>query len=197
MHKIFLILERHSVKYQFGSTPDVGCQDRRFTIKKLLHLRHNHNLPTWVLFTDLVKDFNTSNHQLMHAILVKYGFPPKLRSAIARIYKDSTVISIIVIINTSIPFKFCVKQGDIMAPVLFLFVIMDFDETLEKSGSNMISINSNYTVTTNHRDQLTSSPAIPDVPSPREISSNFSVYYTLTMGHFPSHHAENWKSAQP
>ena len=129
---LFLILDRHGVKYQFGSTLGVGCQDGRFTIKKILHIRHNHNLLTWVLLTDLVKYFDTYNHQLMDAILGKYGFPPKLQSAIARMYKDSVVRLIIGKIDTSIPFKVGFKQGDIMAPVLFLFIIIDFYETLEK-----------------------------------------------------------------
>ena len=47
-------------------------------------------------------------------------------------YKDSVVRLIIEKIDTSIPFQVGVKQGDIMAPVLFLFIIMGFSETLER-----------------------------------------------------------------
>ena len=72
--RLFKIIEAHGVRYQFGSTPGVGCQDGIFTIKKMLHLRHNHNLPTWVMFADLVKAFDTSNHVLMINILREYGF---------------------------------------------------------------------------------------------------------------------------
>ena len=68
----------------------------------------------------------------MDAILGKYGCPPKLWSTITRMYKDSEVILIIGKLDTSIPFKVGVKQGDIMAPILFLFIIMDFSETVEK-----------------------------------------------------------------
>ena len=60
--RLFKIIEAHRVRYQFGSTPGVGCQNGSFTIKTMLHLRHNHNLPTWVIFADLVKTFDTSNH---------------------------------------------------------------------------------------------------------------------------------------
>ena len=67
--RLFKIIDKHGVKYQFGSTPGVGCQDGSFTIKTMLHLRHNHNLPTWVLFADLVKAFDTSNHALMDKLL--------------------------------------------------------------------------------------------------------------------------------
>ena len=76
--RLFKIIEKHGVKYQFGSTPGVGCQDGSFTIKTMLHLRRNHNLPTWVLFADLVKAFDTSNHVLMDRLLERYGCPPAL-----------------------------------------------------------------------------------------------------------------------
>ena len=87
----FQVINKHGVKYQFGSTPGVGCKDGTFTIKTLLHLRRNHNLLTWVAFSDLVKAFDTSNHQLMVMILAKYGCPPNLCDTITRMYKDSVV----------------------------------------------------------------------------------------------------------
>ena len=36
--RLFQVTNKHGVKYQFGSTPGVGCQDGTFTIKTLLHL---------------------------------------------------------------------------------------------------------------------------------------------------------------
>ena len=129
---LFVIIRKHGVKYQFGSTPGVGCQDRSFTIKTMLHLRYNHNLPTFIMFADLVKAFDTSNHKLMVKILDKYGSPPKLRSAIRRVYTENKVRLLIGKTDLSIPFEIGVKQGDSVAPVVFLFVVMAFAETLEK-----------------------------------------------------------------
>ena len=120
------------MKYQFGSTPGVGCQDGSFTIKKMLHLQYNHNLPTFVMFADLIKAFETSNHKLMVEILKKYGCPPKLCSAIRRMYTDNNVRLIIGKIDIFIPFKVGVKQRDSVAPLLFLFIMMEFAETIEK-----------------------------------------------------------------
>ena len=74
--RLFKVIKKQGVKYQFGSTPGVGCQYGTFTIKTLLHLLRNHNLPTWVAFADLVKAFDTSNHQFMLMILARYGCPP-------------------------------------------------------------------------------------------------------------------------
>ena len=140
--RLFVIIRKHGVRYQFGSTPRVGCQDGSFTIKTMLHLRHNHNLPTFVMFADLVKAFDTSNHKLMVEILAKYGCPPKLRSAIRRMYSDSKVRLILGDTDISISFEVGVKQGDSVAPVLFLFIMMAFAETLEKewvkSGLHMM-----------------------------------------------------------
>ena len=53
--RLFKIINSHGVKYQFGSSPGVGCQDGLFTLKTALHTRHNQNLPTFVSFVDLVK----------------------------------------------------------------------------------------------------------------------------------------------
>ena len=129
---LFRIIDAHGVKYEFGSMQGVGCQDGSFTINTMLHLRHNHNLPTFVMFADLVKDFDTSNHVLMIRILWRYGCPPKLCSAIERMYSDNKVRLIIGKIDTSIPFEVGVKQGDSVAPVLFLFLMMAFAETIEE-----------------------------------------------------------------
>ena len=136
--RLFQIIKAHGVKYQFGSTPGVGCQDGSFTIKTMLHLQHNHNLPTWVMFADLVKAFDTSNHILLVEILRKYGCPPKLCSSIKRMYSNNKVRSIIGKIDKSIPFEVGVKQGDSVAPVLFLFLMMAFAETVEAEWGQKI-----------------------------------------------------------
>ena len=75
--KLFKIISKCGVKCQFGSTPGVVCQDVTLTIKTILHMRHNHNLPTWVAFAELSKAFDNSNHALLIAILGTYGAPPR------------------------------------------------------------------------------------------------------------------------
>ena len=130
--RLFKVIRKYGVKYQFGLTPGVGCQYGRFKRKIMLHLQYNHNLPTFVMFADLIKAFETSNHKLMVEILKKYGCPPKLCSAIRRMYTDNNVRLIIGKIDIFIPFKVGVKQRDSVAPLLFLFIMMEFAETIEK-----------------------------------------------------------------
>ena len=130
--KILLkIIKKHGVKYQFGSSPGVGCQDGNFTIKTILHTRHNHNLPCYVALVDLVKAFDTVNHVMMLKILERYDAPPKLRSDISRMYQDLKVVLKIGKIEEKMSQTVGVRQGDCMAPVLFLFMVMEFAETLE------------------------------------------------------------------
>ena len=125
------------MKCQFGSTLGVGCQYGKFTIKSLLHLRHNHKLTTWVAFKDLVKYFETPNHTLLISILGKYCIPPRLRSEIKRMYDKSIVKLIIGKMETPIDFKVGVKKGESMAPVLFLFLMINFFETLEDKWTDL------------------------------------------------------------
>ena len=103
-----------------------------FTLKTVLHVRHNHNLPNFAAFVDLVKAFNTVNHGMMIGILKRYGAPPKIRSTIARMYADMKTILKIGKVKAEMKQTIGVRQGDCMAPVLFLFMMMVFAETLEK-----------------------------------------------------------------
>ena len=68
----------------------------------------------------------------MVEILKKYGCPPKLCSAIRRMYTDNKVRLILGNIYISIHLEIGLKQGDSVAPVLFLLIMMAFAETLEK-----------------------------------------------------------------
>ena len=130
--RLFKIIKEHRKKYQCGSSPGVGCQDGTFTIKSLLHMRHNHNLPSYVAFVDLVRAFYTVNHKMMPQILERYRAPPKLRPTISRMYKDLKIVMKIGKVEDKMIQTVGVRQGDCMAPVLFLFVVMAFAETLEK-----------------------------------------------------------------
>ena len=90
--RLFHIINEHVRKYQFGSTPNFGCQYGTFTIKTLLQIRHNHNIPTYEEFFDIVKVFDTVNHDLLIDILERYGAPPKPCSSITRMYTDLKVV---------------------------------------------------------------------------------------------------------
>ena len=68
----------------------------------------------------------------MLKVLDRYGAPPKLRSAISRMYRDLKIVLKIEKIEEKTSQTVGVRQGDCMAPVIFLFMVMAFSETLEK-----------------------------------------------------------------
>ena len=130
--RLFKIVEANGNRFQFGGTPKVGCADGLFTLKTLLNMRRNHNLSTHVAFVDLVKAFDTANHELLIRILKKYGAPPVLCSVVKRLYTDLKVVLKIGKSVREISQEVGVKQGDNMAPVLFLFLMNAFADSLEK-----------------------------------------------------------------
>ena len=128
----FKIAKKHGTRYKFGLTPGMGCQEGSFTLKKNLHTQHNHNLPCWVMFADLVNIFDTVNHELLIIVLSKYGASKKICNAIQKLYKDTSVKLKIGKLTWNIGQLVGVKQGSHMSPALFLCLIMAFAEALEE-----------------------------------------------------------------
>ena len=89
-----------------------------------------------------MKAFNTVSHAMLMIILKRYGVPPKPQSAIVRMYKHPKIVLKIGKAKAEMSQIVGVIQGDCMAPVLFLFMIMAFAETLsiewKDMGINMI-----------------------------------------------------------
>ena len=95
-------------------------------------MRHNHNLPEYVTFVDIVKAFDTVNHDLLMEIFERCGAQPKLISSIIKMYKDPKNVLKIGKIRKYIEQTVGVRQGDWMAPVLSLLLVMEFVEILEE-----------------------------------------------------------------
>ena len=81
---------------------------------------------------------------MMLKVLKRYGAPPKLRSAISRMYQDLKIVLKIGKIVENMSQTVGVSKSDCMAPFLFLFMVMVFAETLEKewikADLNMINL---------------------------------------------------------
>ena len=181
--RLFKIIKQHGVKYQFGSSPGVGCQDGTFTIKTLLHTRHNHNLPSYVPFIDLVKSFNTVNHIMILNILERYGASHQLCNSIKRMYQDLKVVLKIGKVQRSYESNGGVSQGNCMAPVLFMFMVMVSAKLLEKEWDkarlNMIELQQHT-----HSPMIADSSLTTSKTSYRKgIRCCYFVCYTLTMDH--------------
>jgi hypothetical protein len=127
----FRLLEIHGNKFQFGGTPGLDCQDGLFTLKTLFNAHKKYHLPSFVAFVDLVKAYDTANHDLLLHILEKYGTPPKFVTSIHTMYIDLVVVPKTKKEIWEILQSLGVCQGDNMAPVLFLFLLSAAAETLE------------------------------------------------------------------
>ncbi len=90
--RAFRLLEIHGTKFLFGGTPGLGCQNGLFTLKTLINAHKNHYLPSFVTFVDLVKVYDTVNHDLLLCILEKCGAPPKFVASIHTMYTDLIVV---------------------------------------------------------------------------------------------------------
>lgn len=161
--RAYKLLELNGIQTQYGATPKVGCQDANFVLKTALHLRHQHNLPSFVAFVDLVKAYDTANHELLIALLARYGAPEELCEVVKRLYADLTVAITIEGEKLIIPQTSGIRQGDNLSPVLFLFLMSAVAEYLNKEwdtiGKQRISCNRVNLESDLHKGVLISQPA--------------------------------------
>ena len=54
--------------------------------------KKNHYLPSHLAFVDLVKAYDTANHDILLDILVQYGATPRFVAAVAHIYSNFIVV---------------------------------------------------------------------------------------------------------
>ena len=69
----------------------ISCQEALHSIRQSLLLRGQHSLPSYVLFVDLDKAFDTIQHELLFQILSKYGLPKELINVVEKLYKNCKV----------------------------------------------------------------------------------------------------------
>jgi hypothetical protein len=107
------------------SKPSSRCV-RTITYRLILH----------IAFVDLVKAYDTVNHELLLTLLEKYGALPRFISAVERMHQNLVVVLKIEKEVQELWQSIGVRQGDNMAPVVFLFLMSAFAETLEIEWKN-------------------------------------------------------------
>jgi hypothetical protein len=119
-------------EFQNGSLKGRGCQDGYYSLRSITQQRRNHNLGTWALFVDLRKAFDTADHDLLYKLLDIYGAPDNIINLVKRLHDNFVLKRKIGDETCDIPYGKGVKQGNVMAPILFLFLMLTFSETLEQ-----------------------------------------------------------------
>ena len=122
----------HGLETQSGFTAGRGTTDGFFLLQQALALRKERKLDTWMLAIDLVKAFDRVDRRMLWRVLAKFGVPKHMIRMIKRLYDNSTLqlqfdgAKVGPITSTT-----GVKQGDNLAPVLFLYVFQAAFETIE------------------------------------------------------------------
>ena len=116
---------------QNGFTPGRGTTDGSFCVRSLLRKRKEHGLETYGYFLDLVKAFDTVPRKSLLRVLKKFGMPPNMVRMIKNMYTNCTITVEVGKDEYDINATAGVKQGDNLAPVLFVIYIQAVLETLE------------------------------------------------------------------
>ena len=78
---------------------------------------------TVVVFVDLIKAFDSINHELLFELLQKFGIPDRVIRVIKNLYKNFTIkLSVGKCVNF-VNFSTRVKQGIYLAPISFIIVM--------------------------------------------------------------------------
>ena len=117
------LLDKVGMEAQNGFTRKKGCTDGTFSLNLLLNKRKDAHLDTHILFIDLKKAFDTVNREALFLILGKYGVPAHIISLIETLHSECKVNIAIGKETAQVNSTVGVKQGDNLAPVLFLFMM--------------------------------------------------------------------------
>jgi hypothetical protein len=127
--RLLPILNSANVSEQFTT---LGCQEAIHTLHAALSLHILHIKETFILFVYLVNAYTTLNHFLLFQILERYDIPTELVDVIRRIYDSCEIETSSGKGNRFIDYLTGVQQGDDLAPILFLFLMLAVSQTLKK-----------------------------------------------------------------
>jgi hypothetical protein len=116
---------------QCGFMPGKSTIDAIFTMRVSLQKRLRFLKDTWVLFVDFVKAFGTVPREMPFKVRARLGFPPKIVNLV-RVFLENVTLEVDLDDDGNtiiIKYDIGVKQGDTLAPVLFLRYIQAVLET--------------------------------------------------------------------
>jgi hypothetical protein len=128
---LLTVLDTSNVAEQFIT---ISCQDDIHTLRTALALHRLHGNEMSVLCVDLIKDY-TVNHDLLLKILEKYGILTKLVDVLRQMYVNCEIEISVGKEKILIDYLTGVQQGDNVAPVIFLFMILVVSQTLKNKWS--------------------------------------------------------------
>jgi hypothetical protein len=76
--RLLTVLNINNTKEQFATIATIGCHEALHCLRSTLALRRLHKKEICVIFVDLIRDFDTVNHDLLFKLLLKCGIPEEL-----------------------------------------------------------------------------------------------------------------------
>lgn len=128
--RMTIVQRDNGLEEQTGFRPNRGTTDGSFNLIQALLKRKEHGLDTWVLFIDLVKAFDSVNHEAAFTIMKKFGFPNHFINIVIRLHKNATINFNIDSTSESIQNTIGVRQGSVEGPSIFLFIMQAAIETM-------------------------------------------------------------------
>lgn len=125
-------MNKIGLKEQAGFTVGRSCSDAITALKIALQALRNLNQDSYVLFINLVKAFDSVNREMLWKLLAKFGIPSELMDVIQKMYTNIKISVSVGKEKNSFDSTSGVKQGDNLAPVLFLFAIMAASKLIDK-----------------------------------------------------------------
>ena len=86
-----------------------------------------------MVFVDLIKAFDSIHHSLLFLLLKQFGIPDRVIKVIKNLYNDFKIEIKVGDVSKLIDYRTGVKQGDNLAPILFIIVMQFLSEIIVKN----------------------------------------------------------------
>lgn len=131
-NRMNLLIDSIGLEAQCGFRHGRGCADAIFSLKIVLHKLREFGRKSWGVFIDLVKAFDSVPRENLFLILERYGTPARVVNLIRALYTGTTTRlsigeAVVEFLTTT-----GVKQGDNLAPVLFIIYMQAALESAPK-----------------------------------------------------------------
>ena len=119
-------------KFQFGFLPEKSTHEAIFNVLRHMYTTINNNKLMGVIFLDIAKAFNCTNHQVLYNKLRDAGMSNRVidwfRSYLVRTQKVKYGEKL----SSSINVSYGIAQGTVLGPLIFIFYINDCTSVLDK-----------------------------------------------------------------
>jgi hypothetical protein len=128
--RLLAVLSGNNAEEHFTA---IWYQQAMHSLREARSIRRAYDLDTYILFVDLAKTYETLNHALLFGILKKYGIPEEVVEVVEIMYNDCKIRVQVGKENRTIDYLTGVQQGENVAPVLLLFLMLAVSKTTKKN----------------------------------------------------------------